>query len=102
MHKRAAELKNDRRTRRVRFLQTFGAAASFAAVVIMALFIPKIDPYYTNSQADIDGMQASLFNGTGALGYIVIAVIAFILGAAVTVFCIRLNKWNREKSSEDN
>ena len=39
---------------------------------------------------------------TNELGFLVIALIAFVLGVAVTVFCFRLKKWNDEKDKEDD
>ena len=46
-------------------------------------------------------MSASLFSGSGALGYIVIALLSFLLGVSVTVFCFRLKKWQDERDRED-
>ena len=45
-------------------------------------------------------MHASIFAGSGALGYIVIAIIAFLLGVALTMFCIRLREWQERKDKE--
>jgi hypothetical protein len=34
-------------------------------------------------------------------GFIAVLVIAFILGVAVTEFCLRLKKWNDENKEDD-
>ena len=47
-------------------------------------------------------MSASIFSGSGYLGYIVIGIVAFLLGCAVTVFCFRLRKWQKDKENEDD
>ena len=48
---------------------------------------------------------ASMYGGGAALGYIVIGLLAFLLGVCVTVLCFRLRQMNREdgqdKESED-
>jgi uncharacterized membrane protein len=48
---------------------------------------------------------ASIFHGGAALGYIVIGLLAFLLGVCVTVLCFRLRQMSREdgqdKESED-
>ena len=42
-----------------------------------------------------------MFSDSGALGYIVVALLAFLLGVSVTVFCLRLKKWREKKDRED-
>ena len=55
---------------------------------------------------DYSGFEtaASMYGG-GALGYIVIGLLAFLLGVCVTVLCFRLRQMSREdgqdKESED-
>ena len=48
---------------------------------------------------------ASMYGGSAALGYIVIGLLAFLLGVCVTVLCFRLRQMSREdgqdKESED-
>ena len=48
---------------------------------------------------------ASIFHGGAALGYIVIGLLAFLLGVCVTVLCFRIRQLSREnaqdKESED-
>ncbi|MBR2547000.1 MAG: hypothetical protein IKF07_02265 [Eubacterium sp.] len=102
MHDRAKKLRREERSRYVRVMQTLSAAASFAAVILLAVFMPKTSGFSAGiSGAASSGMQGSMLSGTNALGYVVIAFIAFILGTSVTIFCIRLKKWNEEKDKED-
>ena len=48
---------------------------------------------------------ASMYGGSAALGYIVIGLLAFLLGVCVTVLCFRLRQMSREdgqdRKSED-
>ena len=56
---------------------------------------------------DYSGFEtaASMYGGGAALGYIVIGLLAFLLGVCVTVLCFRLRQMCREdgqdKESED-
>ena len=47
---------------------------------------------------DYSGFEtaASMYGGGAALGYIVIGLLAFLLGVCVTVLCFRLRQMNRE------
>lgn len=102
MHDRARELNKQLRARRVKVIQSAGAIASFAAVIVLALFMPDTASFSTDSAVTAPGeMNASIFAGSEVLGYIVIAIIAFLLGMSVTVFCFRLKRWQREKDAED-
>ena len=65
-------------------------------------FLPKAVSFTQNSAVLPGNMQASIFNGSSSVGYIVIAVIAFLLGAFVTVFCFRLKKWQEKKNREED
>ena len=56
---------------------------------------------------DYSGFEpaASMYGGSAALGYIVIGLLAFLLGVCVTVLCFRLRQMSREdgqdRKSED-
>ncbi len=100
MHQRAAEIKTETRQKQVRVIQAVSVAGCFAAVIALALLMPGISGSLTS---DVMGhsMQASMFANSSMLGYIVIGILAFALGMAVTVFCFRLRKWQREKDKKD-
>ena len=98
MHARAAELNRARRARKVRIMQISGAAVACAATIMLAVFMPHISDFETNTNA---GPTGSVFADSGALGYIVIAIIAFLLGVALTMFCIRLSEWQKRKDKEE-
>ena len=101
MHKRAAELEKEKRQRKVRIIQALSAAACFAAVILLAVFMPGFSQSLGSGNSQ-GGMSASIFSESSALGYIVIGVLAFLLGTAVTVFCFRLKKWQKDKDAEDD
>lgn len=102
MHARAAQLNRQKRTNKVKLMQAAGAVVSFAAVIMLAIFVPQSEDLDSGSQTgQTGGMHASIFGDSAALGYIVVAIIAFLLGIAVTIFCFRLRKWQEEKDRQD-
>ncbi len=99
MHERAGQLKREARRRKVMVIQAAASVISFAAVIIFACFAPGI---VGKGMPEIvsAGMNASIFSGNNMLGYIVTGVLAFLLGASVTIFCYRLKKWEDEKDRD--
>ena len=100
MHARARELEKERRSRRVIAAGAVGSVLSFAAVIVLALLMPgmmeKVLP-----MSEAEGLSASIFAGSSILGFLVIGIVAFLLGISVTVFCYRLKKWQEEKDREE-
>lgn len=108
MHARASELNRQRRARQVRIMQAAGAAVSFAATIVLAVCIPRLANFEAASAGSPIGqtgtsgtMNASIFGNSAALGYIVIALIAFLLGVTLTIFCFRLREWQRHKDKQE-
>ena len=100
MHQRAAQLEYEKRSRTARLAGTAAVAVCLALTILMASVMPSVTGAVNYGSAPA-GMNASLFAGSPVLGYIVIAIAAFLLGAAVTVFCFRLKKWRDENPGED-
>ena len=44
---------------------------------------------------------ATMFGGSAALGYIVIGLLAFVLGVCVTILCFRIRLLNKEEQTEE-
>ena len=44
---------------------------------------------------------ATMFGGSAALGYIVIGLLAFVLGVCVTILCFRIRLLNKEEQMEE-
>ncbi|MCR5035588.1 MAG: hypothetical protein K6B42_09280 [Clostridia bacterium] len=98
MHARAAELNRTQRARKVRIMQVSGALFACAATIMLAIFIPHIEDY---EQVPYSESTGSVFADSGSLGYIVVAIIAFLLGTALTMFCYRLREWRDRKDKEE-
>ena len=98
MHARAAELRREKRKRLTRLTGGISALLCLALVVALAACMPRLP---MASAGAPDGMSGSIFAGSGTLGYIVVALLAFLLGVSVTVFCVRLRKWREDRDRED-
>lgn len=94
MHTRAAQLEQNSRNRMVRITCVASVTACFALVVLLACLMPGFSGVL-ESDAAAGAMSASIFSSHSVLGHIVIAIVAFLLGAAVTIFCFRLSEWRR-------
>lgn len=92
--KRRAEKFEHRRKARLAHIAAFGStAAGLIFIIALAVFMPSL-----NGSAAIAGVAGtgSIF-ASGKTGYIVIGVLAFALGVAVTLLCIKLRAyWNSE------
>ncbi len=96
LHRRAAELQKEKKRRRIRLVQTLSVTLCFALTIATAFIIPGFSDQIT-ADTEPMSMSASIFTDNGALGYIVIGTIAFLLGIAVTIFCFRL----KDRQAED-
>ena len=96
VHKRAAGIERETRGRRARLLGAGAVLGGLAAVVLLALLTPSVQTAALPAEASF---RASVFADAGALGYVVVGVTAFLLGAAVTVLCYRLRK-NRDDGDD--
>lgn len=103
MHTRAAEIRREKNKRRNTIIGAASVFACFIVVIAMGFAFPRFATGRLPG-SDMDGMNASIFSGSDALGYIVIGILAFLLGAAVTVFCMRLRRLGElnDNSDKDN
>ena len=102
MHARANELNREERVRKVRIMQSAGAALAVAATIMLAVFLPKINDFEPDSVVGSGDMHASILSNSGTFGYVVIAIIAFLFGVAATMFCYRVREWQERKGSIDS
>ena len=103
--RRIAKIEREKRLRRNTPAMASAVAACLALLIGASYAMPgiaaKIQP------GDYSGFEtaASMYGGSAALGYIVIGLLAFLLGVCVTVLCFRLRQMSREdgqdRKSED-
>jgi len=88
MHARASEMRFETALRRSRIIVASAAFVSLALIMNLALIMPAAVERVM-SPGGIDEMQGSILSGSPIIGYVVIGIIAFMLGAAVTLLCFK-------------
>ena len=103
--RRIAKIEREKRRRRDKITMISAAAACLALLIGASLAMPGIAANIQTGNYSGFETAASIFHGGAALGYIVIGLLAFLLGVCVTVLCFRLRQMNREdgqdRESED-
>ena len=94
--RRIAARQREKRLRRNTITMASAVAACLALLIGASLAMPGIAA--SIQTGDYSGFEtaASIFHGGAALGYIVIGLLAFLLGVCVTVLCFWLRQMNRE------
>ena len=93
--RRIAKIEREKRLRRNKITMASAVAACLALIVGVSFVMPDVAvKIQTGGYAGFE-TAASMYGG-GALGYIVIGLLAFLLGVCVTVLCFRLRQMNRE------
>ena len=99
--RRIAKIEREKRLRRNTITMASAVAACLALLIGASLAMPGIAA--TLQAGDYSGFEtaASIFHGGAALGYIVIGLLAFLLGVCVTVLCFRLRQMSREDGQDE-
>lgn len=94
--RRIAKIERAKRLRRNTITMVSAVAACLALLIGASFAMPGIAAKIQTG--DYAGFEtaASMYGGSAALGYIVIGLLAFLLGVCVTVLCFRLRQMNRE------
>ena len=98
--RRIAAREREKQQRRGRIIMFAAAAACLALIVGASLAMPGIAARIQTG--DYSGFEtaASIFHSGAALGYIVIGLLAFLLGVCVTVLCFRIRQLSRENAQD--
>ena len=99
--RRIAKIEREKRLRRDTVTMASAVAACLALLVGASLAMPGIAANIRTG--DYSGFEtaASMYGGGAALGYIVIGLLAFLLGVCVTVLCFRLRQMSREDAQNE-
>ncbi|MBQ3424714.1 MAG: hypothetical protein IJH38_05920 [Clostridia bacterium] len=91
VHARAEARARVRRRRRIALMGSGAAACAMALIVLMARAMPAL---HERAVPGGEGalLQGSILADSGALGYAVVGIVAFLLGVAVTLFCVLLKR----------
>ena len=101
IHRRAAENKQERRIKRRRRLD----AACMAVCLLLVIGIGALMPGLMRNTADGGIVHPSgtarLLGSHAALGYIIMGLLAFLLGVCVTVLLYRVHRRCERQKQED-
>ena len=99
--RRIAKIERAKRRRRNTITMASAVAACRVLFVGASLAMPGIAAKIQTG--DYSGFEtaASIFHSGAALGYIVIGLLAFLLGVCVTVLCFRLRQMSREDGQDE-
>ena len=94
--RRIAKMEREKRRRRNTITLASAVAACLALLIGASLAMPGIAANIQTGNYSGFETAASMYGGGAALGYIVIGLLAFLLGVCVTVLCFRLRQMSRE------
>ena len=94
--RRIAKMEREKRRRRNTVTMASAVAACLVLLIGASLTMPGIASRIQTGDYSGFETSASMYGGGAALGYIVIGLLAFLLGVCVTVLCFRLRQMNRE------
>ena len=97
--RRIAQIEREKRLRRNTITMASAVAACLVLLIGASLAMPGIAA--SIQTGDYSGFEtaASMYGGA-ALGYIVIGLLAFLLGVCVTVLCFRIRQLSRENAQD--
>ena len=99
--RRIAKIEQEKRRRRNTVTMASAVAACLALLIGASLAMPGIAA--SIQTGDYSGFEtaASIFHSSAALGYIIIGLLAFLLGVCVTVLCFRLRQMSCEDGQDE-
>ena len=102
IHQRTAEIKRERQKKKQRALDMICIAACLILIVGIGSFLPDWVVGIPGGEVHHASGAASLVGSHAALGYILMGLMAFLLGVCVTVLLYRLRRRNEREQQENS
>ena len=99
--RRIGEKERPKRVRQSRSVCAFCIAACRAVSAGVSFVMPGIVGQITPGTSSGFETAATILGGGTTLGYMVIGLLAFILGVCVTILCFRIRQLNKEEQTEE-
>ena len=99
--RRIAKMEREKRRRRNTVTMASAVAACRALLVGASLAMPGIAANIRTGDSSGFETAATILGGGTALGYMVIGLLAFILGVCVTILCFRIRQLDKEEQTEE-
>lgn len=96
--RRMEQKKRQEEMHRGRIVMVTAVAASLLFIAGLSALMPGIASQISTDYSHY-GMTASIFHNSSALSYIIIGLVAFILGVCVTILGVRIHHLNKEQQS---
>ena len=100
VRRRITEKERQKRRKQRRIVAISCIAACLAVIVGVSFAMPGIVGQIEPGTSSGFETAATILGGSTALGYMVIGLLAFILGACVTILCFRIHQLNKEEQTE--
>ena len=97
--RRIEQKKRKDKLQRSRMVMAAAVAASILLIAGLSAFMPGIAGQISTDSYSHYGMTASIFHNSNALSYIIIGLVAFILGVCVTILGVRIHHLNKEQQN---
>ena len=101
VRRRIAEKERQKRRKQRRIVAITCIAACLAVIVGVSFVMPGIVGQIEPGDSSGFETAATILGGGTALGYMVIGLLAFILGVCVTVLCFRIRQLDKEEQTEE-
>lgn len=99
---RVKELERQKKQRHSRTIGLSAAAVCLLIVIGMGAAMPGVMASLSQGDYTNTGMMASVFYEGGALGYVLIGLLAFALGVCLTILCVLLHRRNQRDKEDGN
>lgn len=100
IHRRTVELKREQRKKKQRWLDAVCMAACLLLVVGVGALMPGLTEGAASGVVGHPAGAASMIGSHAALGYIIMGLLAFLLGVCVTVLLYRLRRRSERQERE--
>ena len=100
VRRRITEKQRQKRRKQRRIVAISCIAACLAVIVGVSFVMPGIVGQITPGTSSGFETAATILGGGTALGYMVIGLLAFILGVCVTILCFRIRQLDKEEQTE--
>lgn len=100
IRKRTAEIKRQDNKKKQIFSEIISAAACLVIIISVGLYMPSLTQNLSFQNIRQTSATASIIARDGALGYIIMGILAFALGVCLTIFLYKIRERNKRDSKE--
>ena len=99
--RRIVEKERQKRRQRRQIAAVSGVSACLAVIVGASFAMPGISEQIVQGTSSGFETAGTILGGSTVPGYIIIGLLAFLLGVCVTILCFRIRRLDKEEQTED-